>query len=177
MPYSARYVGSEDNKKYDYTIIYTLDNFMTVEGYTIFDNNNNHKVYYTESGYLLNTEHVTILIGDDPADPNLVLTLNQNTAQEMIENREIRVRVNIRANDDSGDVTMDSDKLDRCDDLIGQFRNIYDSTGNRLLELTSNNSEDWGKKTEIQKYESLMTILKNKATEYEESIRNRNRCV
>ena len=170
MPYSARYTGIDGNTKYDFTIIYTLDNYLTVEGYKIFNSNtaNPKKVYYTESGYLINNGSIDI-------SPLNIRSLNQNTAKEMIENREItNLKINI-FNDNNGnnaldsgekDVVLDIEELSYCNDLIGRFVPIY---GTKLTELTVDNDEDWRKKTEIQKYESLMNILKNKATEYEEN--------
>ena len=165
MPYSARYVGNYDSNYYDYTIIYTLDNYLTVEGYTKFGGSENKKVYYTESGYLLNSSSINFT-GDD------ILSYNQNTAQEMIEDRKISFGINI------GDVSIDMGSLQWANHLIDKFSRVYDPVNtdpkdNKLKVLTINNVEDWNKKTEIQKYESLMTILKNKATEYEETIRYR----
>ncbi len=182
MPYSARYVGMDNSSRnqYDYTIVYTLDNYMTVEGYTIFQSDDSKKVYYTESGYLLNDQYINIIVRDKATNTNIgVDSLNQNTAQEKIENGEIIVDINIRNNSNGDDVKISTDDLRTCDALIDEFKGCYDldnpddDSKNKLLLLTVKNAEDWGKKTEIQKYESLMTILKNKATEYEESIRNR----
>ena len=60
IPYSARYSGInggiDGNKRYDITINYTLDNFMTVEG-TLGDSLGD--IYYTKSGYLIKDDLIT----------------------------------------------------------------------------------------------------------------------
>lgn len=78
MPYSARYVGSN----FDLTIVYTLDNFITVEG-------NIGNVYYTKSGYLIPMDNrLQIKIENQPADySNNVGDYNQNDIQDLIEKR------------------------------------------------------------------------------------------
>ena len=46
MPYSARYKRDDLTADFDISVVYTLDNYITIEG-------NNGDVYYTKSGYLL----------------------------------------------------------------------------------------------------------------------------
>ena len=54
MPYSARYKNKDnEDKKFDLTVIYTLDNYVTIEGYI-------EDVYYTKSGYLIPKDSVKI---------------------------------------------------------------------------------------------------------------------
>lgn len=75
MPYSARYVGSN----FDLTIVYTLDNYVTIEGYI-------GNVYYTKSGYLIPTNSVEIKIENQPTDYSTnVGDYNQNDIQTLIE--------------------------------------------------------------------------------------------
>ncbi len=76
MPYSARYVGSN----FDLEIIYTLDNYVTIEG-TI------GNVYYTKSGYLIPMNNsLQIKIENPPTDYSTnVSDYNQNDIQDLIE--------------------------------------------------------------------------------------------
>lgn len=76
MPYSARYVGSN----FDLTIIYTLDNYVTIEG-------NIGNVYYTKSGYLIPMNNtIEIKIENPPADYSTnIEDYNQNDIGELIE--------------------------------------------------------------------------------------------
>ena len=78
MPYSARYVGTN----YDLTMIYTLDNYVTVEG-------NIGNVYYTKSGYLIPTNNVTINISElnDTSYSTQITAYSQKNIQELIENK------------------------------------------------------------------------------------------
>ncbi len=46
MPYSARYKRNDTSGKFDISVVYTLDNYITIEG-TV------GNIYYTKSGYLL----------------------------------------------------------------------------------------------------------------------------
>ena len=84
MPYSARYVGTN----YDLTMIYTLDNYVTVEG-------NIGNVYYTKSGYLIPTNNVTINISElnDTSYSTQIIAYSQKNIQELIENRQAKIEV------------------------------------------------------------------------------------
>ncbi len=93
MPYSARY---QHGDKKDITVIYTLDNYITIQG-SIGD------VYYTESGYLLpvnpttgKVDCVTITAKDSDGNNIELLNYNQNDAQAFIETAGNKVTVNIR---------------------------------------------------------------------------------
>ena len=78
MPYSARY--KNDAKKFDVTVIYTLDNYVTIEG-TV------GGVYYTKSGYLIpktipySAYPTSVTIEEGPEN---LLSYNQNAAKEYI---------------------------------------------------------------------------------------------
>lgn len=84
MPYSARYVGTN----YDLTMIYTLDNYVTVEG-------NIGNVYYTKSGYLIPTDNITINISEpnDTSYSTQITAYSQKNIQELIENRQAKIEV------------------------------------------------------------------------------------
>lgn len=75
MPYSARYL-SEDGatKKYDLTINYTLDNYLTIEG-------NIENIYYSKTGYLI-AKDVVKSISIDGVESDL-LTYNEDSAEEI----------------------------------------------------------------------------------------------
>lgn len=90
MPYSARYTGAN----FDLTIVYTLDNYVTIEG-TIGD------AYYTKSGYLIPKDSVTIGITNPEGGYSTdVYVYNQNDIENVIENRlaDFTVTVNDSTN-------------------------------------------------------------------------------
>ena len=74
MPYSARYKDTN----FDVTVVYTLDNYVTVDG-TLGD------VYYTKSGYFIPENSVKLTVDTSPESENL-LKFNQNAAKEFIYN-------------------------------------------------------------------------------------------
>lgn len=84
MPYSARYKG--DN--FDVSVVYTLDNYVTVEG-TL------GEIYYTKSGYLIPENSVTLTSSTSTESKN-ILKFNQNAAKELIYNGNY---VEIKLND------------------------------------------------------------------------------
>ena len=86
MPYSARYCSDD----YDVTITYTLDNYVTIEGIL---KSNDKKMYYTKSGYIIDTTNLEILIG---GDSNLINTYSDRSIQEFIENLESGQYVEIK---------------------------------------------------------------------------------
>ena len=74
MPYSSRYVsGATDSKDFDLTINYTLDNYLTVEGYI-------DKVYFSKSGYFIGKDVIQSITVDGATD---LLTYNQDRAEEI----------------------------------------------------------------------------------------------
>lgn len=104
MPYSARYqcITAASEKK-DITVIYTLDNYVTIQGSI-------GKVYYTKSGYLLpkdatgNVSGVSIISteSDDPDVPatpvtsdDPLLNYSQESAKDYIEaGNRVKVIIN-----------------------------------------------------------------------------------
>lgn len=90
IPYSARYKsGSGDSVQYDITVVYSLDNFINIEGSI---NYPGHPEYYTKSGYLLPNNCVSVSYDNGGATGDLT-QLNENTAQSLIENGEHSVTV------------------------------------------------------------------------------------
>lgn len=74
MPYSARYkTQAGETLDFDLTINYTLDNYLTVEGYI-------EDVYYSKTGYLIGANVVESIMVD--GNPSL-LTYNQDEAEEI----------------------------------------------------------------------------------------------
>lgn len=91
IPYSARYVQDiKDSEGRDCTadinVIYTLDNYVTIEG--TFEYENNRKIYWTKSGYLVpfNGDELSVKVSFDGSDWENPLKYNQNEIQEYIEN-------------------------------------------------------------------------------------------
>lgn len=80
MPYSARYKRGDS---FDITVVYTLDNYVTIEGVI---KEGTQDVHYTKSGYLLPNETLNNNGTDDiKIEPEFLLNYNQNEAQEYIE--------------------------------------------------------------------------------------------
>ena len=88
MPYAARYQRETNaiGKKVDVTVVYTLDNYITVEG-SIGDE------YYAKSGYLIPYDSVKIEI--DGVNENQLLRYNQNDAQSILEESGRKIKVTI----------------------------------------------------------------------------------
>lgn len=84
MPYSARYQGTD----FDITIIYTLDNYVTIQGSI-------EEIYYTKSGYLLPQDSTTKKVSCvEVEEPTNLLDYNQNDAQEYIEaGNTVRIKI------------------------------------------------------------------------------------
>ena len=189
MPYSARYKASkeiDDSIKntliykasgwngpltYDINIIYTLDNFITVEGYVQHENNKNSRVYYTESGYLLKGDNVIVKIGNPGTE---VSNYNQNDIQRVIEYSDgTEVTIGI------GDIELSTNNLSTVDNIINDYGKFYELIGEderagidggadvvdeniaRLNFLTTN-SDRWNEKSLKEKYEVFLTILRNR---------------
>ncbi len=95
MPYSARYKGSD----FDLTIVYTLDNYVTIEGSIV---TNGREVYYTKSGYLIPDGSVKINIKNPENDYSTNINdYNQNDIQTVIENRWAEFEVIVDGEDGS----------------------------------------------------------------------------
>lgn len=71
MPYSARY--KDEDKDYDITINYTLDNYITIMG-------NIGKVYYSKTGYLIGKDVITFVNADGITD---LLSYNEVDAEDI----------------------------------------------------------------------------------------------
>ena len=90
IPYSARYRSrSGDPTAYDITVVYSLDNFINIEGSI---DSPNHNEYYTKSGYLLPRNCVSVVY--DPGGRRLDITAyNESTAQNLIESAALPTTV------------------------------------------------------------------------------------
>lgn len=104
MPYSARYVQDKDFKdsegnacKADLNVIYTLDNYVTIEGSFTYDvGGSSRQIYYTKSGYLLpfTGDSLSVRFKVDGFDYDKSLEYSENEIQEYIESgRPIEVQV------------------------------------------------------------------------------------
>ena len=71
MPYSARY--KDEDKDYDITINYTLDNYITIMG-------NIGKVYYSKTGYLIGKDVITCASAEEITD---LLSYNEVDAEDI----------------------------------------------------------------------------------------------
>lgn len=131
MPYSARYTGDTGNP-FDLTIVYTLDNYVTIEG-TI------GNVYYTKSGYLIPTDSVSIAIegADSIGYSNNINDYNQNDIETIIENRQAKFTVTI--NDNTNDINKTSYELNSG----GQTKSELNSKLNVLNNALENAQELW----------------------------------
>lgn len=72
ISYSARYVNTTPGADFDITVVYTLDNYITIEGKV-------GEAYYTKSGYLIPEDIISITSGTD------ILGYNQEDAKKYIE--------------------------------------------------------------------------------------------
>lgn len=206
MPYSARYRASNKllakttgettaypsnwtSLTYDFNIIYTLDNYMTVEGYVQNGDDATSQIYYTESGYLIKDDD------DDDGDSTVVEiggtsmvsgSYNQNQIQNIIENNSAEVVITIK-NDGNDDTVLSTADLEDVDAIIDDYSDNYVLVGdeipagideeseemvaakNERLKFLTSNSDRWNEKSLKEKYEVFLTILKNRYTEIEET--------
>jgi len=193
MPYSARYkavnraVGEDAKATYspwtdvsfDFNVIYTLDNYITVEGYiqnAANTTNLDSKIYYTESGYLIkNTaeEHTEVKLNGVS-----ITDYNQNAIQKIVENAnpENKVEIIIIKNGNE-ETSFSTSTLESVQNLIDEDSDKYIISGEeatefgdakeRLLFLTLN-SDRWNEKSLKEKYEVFLTILRNRYKDIEE---------
>lgn len=93
MPYSARYIGTSNGKNVDVTVVYTLDNYLTIEGSI-------GKEYYTKSGYLIPADAIeeVKIEGISYTD---VQKYNENSIQNLIEESGKVATVKIKESDGS----------------------------------------------------------------------------
>ena len=160
MPYSARY--KDDSGNIDITVIYTLDNYVTIEG-TI-DN-----VYYTKSGYLLPKDILDGTSSDDLVITSSVnlLSYNQNDAQNYIEQgNDITVAIDDISFSSGTQVTLtDGTVIESCADLENQLNILNNNLNDLYTRLagvnngtnTTDNKNDL--ENQIQNYQSSINTI------------------
>lgn len=160
MPYSARYTGnrasssSSSDEKYDLTINYTLDNYLTIMG-------NIGNVYYSKTGYLIGSGVVKTATADGLSDSNL-LNYNEFDAEKICLSGEYKLALKIEpylenGTDHSGEISYEynpeivipnenegnpirlnyeelTNKLNKCYEKIEDLYNQY-RTGSDVLNL------------------------------------------
>ena len=124
MPFSARYKQELNGKEADLTVVYTLDNYMTIEG-SIGDE------YYTKSGYLISEDSVKVYIDDDP---NIILNYNQEDAKELIESGAHKVKVEIAGEGNSSFEIGIGDSAQVLQEKINTENTNLDNAQNDLAE-------------------------------------------
>lgn len=154
IPYSARYVqnamtDSEGNQfNADINVIYTLDNYVTIDGTFSYPSKGTGKqIYYTKSGYLLpfinDAEEglpVRVYIGDH--DYTDTFRYNENEVQQYIEAGN-RVRVDIAKE-------LGSSEYETIIDIVpGTNSAVIDNTNTNLSSDTSI----------VTRYENMMFTL------------------
>lgn len=154
IPYSARYVqnGMHDSEgnvfNADLNVIYTLDNYVTIDGIFSYPSKGTGKqIYYTKSGYLLpfvNTDTddlpVRVLIGDHPYTDTF--SYNENEVQQYIEAGN-RVQVQIAKE-------LGSSEYETIIDIVpGTNSAVIDNTNTNLSSDTAI----------VTRYENMMFTL------------------
>lgn len=127
MPFSARYKQQLNGKDADLTIVYTLDNYVTIEG-SIGDE------YYTKSGYLISRDSVKVYVDDDP---NIILKYNQETAKELIESGAHKIKVEIVGEENSSFEIEPGDSVQSLQEKINTENTNLDNAQNELAGNTS----------------------------------------
>lgn len=127
MPFSARYKQQLNGKDADLTIVYTLDNYVTIEG-SIGDE------YYTKSGYLISRDSVKVYVDDDP---NIILKYNQETAKELIESGAHKIKVEIVGEENSSFEIEPGDSVQNLQEKINTENTNLDNAQNELAGNTS----------------------------------------
>ena len=124
MPYSARYQRKSKEGKilFDITVIYTLDNYITIEG-TI------GNIYYAKSGYLIPKGVITSEDGN--IDPINLLDYSQEDAENYIKNNP--VSITIKELDGSQTIIESGEPIT----LPGGIENKYEQLTNKLTELNN----------------------------------------
>lgn len=162
IPYSARYVqkalkdadGKELNV--DINVIYTLDNYITIDGTFTYPNIDNRKIYYTKSGYLIPFTSagvcVRVFLDEDAvkdenatdANAKKALNYNQNEIQEFIEaGRPVRI-----------DVLKNLEVPDSWETII----EINDDNANRVIIDSTNQNRD-SANVRLTRYENMQFAL------------------
>lgn len=161
MPYSARYKDSDedDSSKYnfDITVIYTLDNYITIDGSV---RQNNNMIHYTKSGYLIPKNSAKIEIVGDSDPNNDLIKYNQNDAQNFIESgAEVKVSIGdteiisggntqltlsdgsiISLNKESLNIALNSlkNQLKACENELIKERDMGASADNNKIQVKEN---------------------------------------
>lgn len=127
MPYSARYKRVDDKNNFDITVIYTLDNYITIEGYI-------NNVYYTKSGYLIPD-------GNTVEIDSKLKNYNQNDAEDYIkQGNEVEVTIHID-NDNSIKIESGKNYNDDLDDTYKTYTELSEFLV-RLQNQLKNNEND-----------------------------------
>lgn len=166
MPYSARYKKTEGGKLiYDVTVIYTLDNYVTIEGKVRQSDIADKYIYYTKSGYLIAKDSVTIS-GNDK-----ILGYNQNEAQEYIEQgNNITITIGDINFTSGNPISIEETRqVVRDDGTAGNEINVIDNikdyaTLNQYLN-SSNNKLREAKNMYYQKSNEILSISETTQTD------------
>lgn len=82
MYYNANYVGSDSSSKYNISVNYSLDNYISLSG-TIGD------VYYSKSGYLINPDKViSLILVNNITDEGKIEGIEFNPTGSSLNNKE-----------------------------------------------------------------------------------------
>ena len=165
MPYAARYVHNDTDQDIDVTINYTLDNYLNIMG-------NINGVYYSKTGYLINTAlirdvKITDKDGNNVQDNfgrtingDYLLSLNEDEAEEICLSGEYRIELTINCS--SGDTfTIVSNPRE----LDNDPNNIINTTGAREEEIQRQLNADY------EKWHSFSYPKKTGADDYLKRIR------
>lgn len=151
MPYSARYKRGEkgDTNYFDLNVIYTLDNYVTIEG-TI------GNIYYSKSGYLIPKNTVQVV-------PSELLNYSQEDAKKFIEDGN-SVKIIIDDNTDPSNrieiVSGGSGSADQIKENIKIKETEYDKINSYVL-MVNNIKNNLIKETNSLDYDNLETEAKN----------------
>lgn len=137
MPFSARYQQELDGKPADITVIYTLDNYVTIEGSI-------GEEYYTKSGYLIAEDTVKVYIDNNP---NKILDYNQEKAKELIESGNHKVKVEIVGEENSSFEIPAGKNFDVIQARMNELNTLLDRD---QTELASNVGLSDDKKNELK---------------------------
>lgn len=155
MPYSARYVQKlndiPETPNVDLNVIYTLDNYVTIEGtFSYGEGDNTRNIYYTKSGYLLpfTGESLSVQFKVDGSSYTTSLDYSENEIQEYIETgRPIEIQV-----------LKDLENPDSWETIIK-----IDETNKAIVDKTNTNTNSDSSK--LTRYENalfdLEEVLKN----------------
>lgn len=166
IPYSAKYSGTSGGKNVDISVVYTLDNYVTIEG-TI------GKEYYTKSGYLIpgdltKTDNFTedyLDVKIDGKSFDFLTNYNQNDAERTLQriiNQDYEyVTVTLKKNGTTFDAgktaTGKPVKLDEYETDIAALENQEKKVQEYLASIRHNTFE--GDTLTDEKYTNDMQVL------------------